>query len=163
MVNTEQHELHIGEVVGERFRVLAYLGGGGFGEVYRMQDLRLQTEVAVKILRAGDRRLPEARADFISEARKQAQLRKIPHVVTIYEAGELEYHGVAFPYIVRVPPRRQPARPPPAAGAAGGPGGVPLRRGDCRRAGGGRGEGGDSPRRETAEHAAGCGGARRAG
>jgi serine/threonine-protein kinase len=65
-----------------------------------MHDLRLDTEVAVKILRATERRLPPARADFLEEARKQVRLRSHPHVVTIYEAGELQHRGGPFPVIV---------------------------------------------------------------
>ncbi len=99
-MSTALHELPIGEVIDARFRVLAYLGGGGFGEVYRMQDITLEREVVVKILRAEERRLPEARAEFIAEGRKQARLRDDANVVTIYEAGELRYRGEPFPYIV---------------------------------------------------------------
>ena len=97
---TDTHELQVGEELGTRFRVLGFLGGGSFGEVYRMRDLQLEIDVAVKILRASERSLPEARASFIAEARKQAKLRHVPQVVVIHEAGELEYRGSPFPYIV---------------------------------------------------------------
>ena len=99
-MQTDSHELQVGEELGTRFRVTAFLGGGSFGEVYRMRDLQLDIDVAVKILRTVERSLPEARASFVNEARKQARLRHVPHVVLIYEAGELDYRGNPFPYIV---------------------------------------------------------------
>ena len=97
---TDSHELQVEEELGTRFRVTAFLGGGSFGEVYRMRDLRLDLDVAVKIMRAAERSSPEARASFIAEARKQARLRHVPQVVGIYETGELDYHDGPFPYIV---------------------------------------------------------------
>ena len=97
---TDSHELQMGEALGTRFRVTAFLGGGSFGEVYRMRDLQLDIDVAVKILRAAERTLPDARESFVAEARKQARLRHVPQVVVIYETGELDYRGGPFPYIV---------------------------------------------------------------
>jgi len=93
-------ELQVGERIGGRFEVVAFVGWGGFGEVYRMRDLRLDTEVAVKILRSAERQLPQVRADFLEEARRQARLRDHPHVVIIYEAPELRHRGGPFPMIV---------------------------------------------------------------
>lgn len=79
----------------ERYRIDAPLGRGGMGEVYRAFDTRLRRPVALKVLRR-DRR----DADFagetqrvVAEARAMAVLTH-PHIVTIYDVGELE--GTAY-------------------------------------------------------------------
>lgn len=76
------------------YRIHAKIGRGGMGIVYKATNLRLQCEVAVKILR------PEAAADHTSrerikqEAMNQARMNDHPHVVTIHDAGEEE--GMLF-------------------------------------------------------------------
>ena len=92
-------ELQNGEVIGERFKVLEYLGGGTFGEVYRAEDLNLQTEIALKILRAPARAVAADRQGFLEEARRQATLRDRQHVVPIYDAGEVPHQRGPLPFI----------------------------------------------------------------
>lgn len=43
----------IEKVVGDRYRIVNYVGGGGFGRVYRAVHLELNQTVAVKVLHAG--------------------------------------------------------------------------------------------------------------
>ncbi len=77
----------------QRYEVLAPLGAGGMGEVYRARDRRLGREVAVKVLPeqlAGDR---EALARFEREARAIAALSH-PNLLAIYDFGEDD--GVSF-------------------------------------------------------------------
>jgi hypothetical protein len=82
------------------YQILAPLGSGGMGEVYRARDTRLGREVAIKVLPA-DRLADETRrARFVQEARAASALNH-PHIVTIHEIGSAE--GVDFIVMELVP------------------------------------------------------------
>ena len=80
--------LAIGSHVGP-YRVTALLGSGGMGEVYRAHDLRLDRNVALKILPDGDTHDPSVVERFTREARAASALNH-PNIVTIHEIGETE-------------------------------------------------------------------------
>ena len=69
------------------YDVLALLGAGGMGEVYRARDRRLEREVAFKVLEPIIAADPEYRRRFESEARSASALNH-PNIVTIYTVGE---------------------------------------------------------------------------
>ncbi|HUL76833.1 MAG TPA: protein kinase, partial [Vicinamibacteria bacterium] len=66
------------------YEVLAPLGAGGMGEVYRARDPRLGREVAIKVLPAERMADEHRRARFVQEARAASALNH-PHIVTIHE------------------------------------------------------------------------------
>lgn len=79
-------------MVRERYRIVAELGRGAMGIVYCARDLRLDRDVALKVMSAEVRAVPEAIRLFETEARALAQLNH-PNIVGIYdqadEGGEL--------------------------------------------------------------------------
>ncbi|MBI1249370.1 protein kinase [bacterium] len=71
-----------GTVLGDRYRLDSLLGSGGYGQVYRGHDLKLQRPVAVKI---GHHRTS---CDLLlDEARRVARL-KHPGIVGVHDCGE---------------------------------------------------------------------------
>ena len=76
-----------------RFDLIAVVGSGAFGTVYRARDLQLDRVVALKVPRAGN--LPEG-ADldrFVREGRSAGQLRH-PSIVAVHEVGQVD--GIPF-------------------------------------------------------------------
>jgi Tol biopolymer transport system component len=68
------------------YKILAPLGVGGMGEVYRAHDTRLGRDVAIKVLSQHLAAAPEVRARFEREARTISQLNH-PHICTLFDIG----------------------------------------------------------------------------
>lgn len=76
-----------GMVLGGRFRLIAPLGSGAMGEVWRAQHLTLATPVAVKLVDLAAQQDPnESLGRFLQEAQAAARLQN-PHVVRILDQG----------------------------------------------------------------------------
>jgi hypothetical protein len=73
------------------YEILAPLGAGGMGEVYRARDTRLGREVAVKVLSAEFSADPQRRARFEQEARAASALNH-PNIVSIHDIGAHDAH-----------------------------------------------------------------------
>ncbi len=75
----------IAETVANRYKVLRWLGGGGMGRVYEVQDTELGERVALKVLRSG--LTDEASERFRREVRLT---RRIQHrnVARMFDIGE---------------------------------------------------------------------------
>ncbi len=77
------------------YEIVAPLGAGGMGEVYRARDTRLDRTVAVKILTQGLADTPEIRQRFEREARAVSSLNH-PHICALYDVG----HQDGIEYLV---------------------------------------------------------------
>ena len=75
------------------YEVLAPLGAGGMGEVYRARDAKLDRGVAIKVLPANLTNDPEALARFEREAKAVAALSH-PNILAIYDFGD--HAGTAY-------------------------------------------------------------------
>ncbi len=79
----------------DAYEILAPLGAGGMGEVYRARDAVLKRDVAIKVLPAYWSREPERLRRFEQEAQATAALNH-PNIVSIFHVGQYE----GSPYIV---------------------------------------------------------------
>jgi tetratricopeptide (TPR) repeat protein len=77
------------------YEIVAPIGAGGMGEVYRARDTRLERDVAIKVLPAAFASDPERLRRFEQETRAVAALSH-PNVLAVYDVGTHE----AIPYLV---------------------------------------------------------------
>ena len=68
------------------YEIIALLGTGGMGDVYKGRDIRLDRHVALKILRPELAVRPDARQRFEREARALSSLNH-PHICTLHDVG----------------------------------------------------------------------------
>ena len=80
------------EMVGS-FQVIRLLGVGGMGEVYLARDLKLNRQVALKVLPPASAIDPNANKRFLREAQAAAALEH-PHICSTHEIGE--ERGLSF-------------------------------------------------------------------
>lgn len=66
------------------FEILAPIGAGGMGEVYKAKDTRLDRIVAIKVLPEHLAQNPERKQRFEREAKAISQLNH-PHICTLYD------------------------------------------------------------------------------
>ncbi len=83
----------LAEALAGQYELVRELGRGGMGVVYLARELRLERQVALKVLPPDLARTPELRERFVREARTAAQLAH-PNIVPIYRADDLG--GFAF-------------------------------------------------------------------
>ncbi len=74
------------------YEVVAPLGAGGMGEVYRAKDTKLGREVAIKVLPRHLQQDEDALARFEREAKVISGLNH-PHILTIHEVGKMRIRG----------------------------------------------------------------------
>jgi serine/threonine-protein kinase len=88
-----------GAIIAGRYRLVAMLGRGGMGEVYRADDLTLDHPVALKFLPAGVDADPDRLAQFHAELRIARQVSH-KNVCRLYDLGEADgRHFLTMEYV----------------------------------------------------------------
>ena len=80
-------ERRLRRALGDDYELLGDIGSGSFGRVYRVRDLRLEREVALKVLDPALTADPEVVERFRREAQLAASLQH-PNIVSIYDIDE---------------------------------------------------------------------------
>jgi eukaryotic-like serine/threonine-protein kinase len=98
------------------YEILAPLGAGGMGEVFKARDTRLGRVVAIKVLPAGLAADPERRRRFEQEARAVAALSH-PHICVLHDIGS--QYAIDFLVMEYLEGETLAARLRPSTGARG--------------------------------------------
>jgi len=77
------------------YEIVALLGTGGMGDVYKARDIRLGRNVALKVLKRELAERPDARQRFEREARAISSLNH-PHICTLHDVGEHDLLPAGF-------------------------------------------------------------------
>ncbi len=85
----DQSQFAPGVILAERYRIIALIGRGGMGEVYRADDLKLGQTVALKLLPRELAENPDRLARFYNEV-KIARTVSHPNVCRVYDVDELD-------------------------------------------------------------------------
>jgi serine/threonine-protein kinase len=88
--------LEPGVVVADTYRINELIGRGGMAFVYRATQAAIRRQVALKIIRPRLLTDEDTVRRFVMEARTAGRIPAHPNIVTVFEAGIVEPHGVPF-------------------------------------------------------------------
>lgn len=94
--------METGYAVAGRYKIIRPIGEGGMANVYLAQDLILDRQVAVKVLRLDLRNDPDTVRRFTREALATTELNH-PNIVSIYDVGEENSMQYIIMDILRAP------------------------------------------------------------
>lgn len=86
VLDSARWEKRLRRALGDDYELLGMMGSGGFGRVYRVRDLHLEREVALKVLHPLLTTDPTVVERFRREAQLAARINH-PHIVNIYDIG----------------------------------------------------------------------------
>src|SRR5438105_3207205 len=86
----------VGETLS-RYHLVANLGSGAMGDVYRAEDQRLRRTVALKVVRAA-RDPEETSRQLLAEARAGSAFTH-PNIAVVYEVDKVKHHGTTLSFI----------------------------------------------------------------
>ncbi|MEM7354046.1 MAG: protein kinase [Acidobacteriota bacterium] len=91
---TQSVEVRAGAILDGSYRLEALIGEGNFAEVYRATQLKLDRQVAIKLLRSNDDSEAEIRERFLREGRSTCRIEH-PNAVAVLDASVTE-SGIPF-------------------------------------------------------------------
>ncbi|MGE0787285.1 MAG: serine/threonine-protein kinase [Sandaracinaceae bacterium] len=95
-IATDEHEQTLtGATIAGRYQVIGSLGSGGIGQVYAAEQIGLDRQVAVKVIRKGRRGDDVTEKRFMREARAAGRISS-PHVVTLFDFGRDPQSGLLY-------------------------------------------------------------------
>jgi len=98
-LETPLHILKAGSLVAGKYKIIAEIGAGGMGVVYKAEDIKLKRCVALKFLPPHLMDSPELKERFLIEAQAAAALSH-PNICVIHEVGETgELSYIAMEYV----------------------------------------------------------------
>ncbi|MBW2261546.1 MAG: protein kinase [Deltaproteobacteria bacterium] len=83
----EKDDDFLGRVIAAKYRVVALIGEGGMGQVYRAQHVHMSRQVAIKVLLKELSEQPVLRERFVREA-QAANMVRHDNIVEVFELGE---------------------------------------------------------------------------
>jgi serine/threonine-protein kinase len=86
----------VGRMVGEKYRIVGRIGGGGVADVFEAVHVEIGQRVAIKVLKREYARLDEVSGRFLTEARAAGTIGH-PGIVRIHDIGSFES---GRPYLV---------------------------------------------------------------
>src|SRR5262245_64912551 len=86
----EKFRFGTGDVFATRYRMITRIGGDGGGDVWRADDLVLETPVALKLIYSD---APNARGQILDEVRLARQITH-PAICRVFDVGEAD--GAVF-------------------------------------------------------------------
>ncbi|MFJ9590566.1 serine/threonine-protein kinase [Streptomyces acidicola] len=99
-MDTERGVVQAGAVLDGRYRLIEPIGAGGFGQVWKAHDPKVDRMVAVKVLREdGSADSDRQVARFAREAAVAGGLSH-PHIVTVHDFGSAMHDGRLYAYLV---------------------------------------------------------------
>lgn len=97
--NLDKQKLVAGTILASRYRIVAMLGKGGMGEVYKAEDIKLDQMVALKFLPAKLEKDRAALQRFIGEVRTARQVSHA-NVCRVFDIVEIENrHFISMEYV----------------------------------------------------------------
>jgi len=87
--------LNPGDTVADRFEVIDQLGFGGMGAVYRVKDLRMNTERALKVMLPSLLNSEKAKSRFLEEIRISQELSN-DGIVRVHDLMDDTARGIQF-------------------------------------------------------------------